>query len=141
MKKFKVVLIGAGGRGYSFAKTMKEHGGFQLAAVAEPNKGRRDEIKNEHNLPDDMCFESWEEVLKLPKIADVAVIATMDKLHYDPVMKAIDLGYDLLLEKPVAPTAKECADIANAAKAKGTKNPCLPRTQIFTTFQAYERND
>lgn len=121
MKKFKVVLIGAGGRGYSFAKTMKEHGGFQLVAVADPIKGRRDEIKNEHNLPDDMCFESWEEALALPKFADIAVIATMDKLHYEPAMKAIELGYDLLLEKPVAPTAKECADIANAAKAKGTK--------------------
>lgn len=117
----KVILIGAGGRGYSFAKTMKEHGGFRIVAVAEPNKGRRDEIKNEHNLPDDMCFESWEDILNMPKLADVAVIATMDKLHYDPVMKAISLGYDLLLEKPVAPTAKECADIANAAKAEGTK--------------------
>ena len=68
-----------------------------------------------------MCFNSWEEILSKPKMADVAIISTQDQLHYAPAMKAIELGYDLLLEKPVAPTPKECADIANFAKEKGVK--------------------
>lgn len=54
-----------------------------------------------------------------PKFADVAVIATVDEMHYEPALKAIDLGYNLLLEKPVAQTAQECADIALAAQKKG----------------------
>jgi predicted dehydrogenase len=52
---------------------------------------------------------------------DIAIIATMDDMHYEPAMKAIELGYDLLLEKPVANTEKECIDIANAAKANGVR--------------------
>jgi predicted dehydrogenase len=66
-----------------------------------------------------MCFGDWREILSRPKMADLAVIATVDNDHYGPAMKAIELGYDLLLEKPVAQTVKECTDIANAAKAKG----------------------
>ena len=54
-----------------------------------------------------------------PKMADVCVISMVDNIHYYPALKAIDLGYNLLLEKPVAQTAQECADIAIAAKKKG----------------------
>ena len=54
-------------------------------------------------------------------MADIAIIATMDDMHYEPAMKAIELGYNLLLEKPVAQTAQECVDIALAAERKGVK--------------------
>ena len=45
----------------------------------------------------------------------------MDDMHYEPAMKAIDAGYHLLLEKPVAQTVQECVDIALAAKKKGVE--------------------
>ena len=31
----------------------------------------------------------------------------MDRDYCKPALKAIELGYDLLLEKPIAPTAEE----------------------------------
>jgi len=49
------------------------------------------------------------------------VIATLDDDHYTPALLAIDKGYDLLLEKPVAQTARECVEIATAAEKKGVK--------------------
>jgi predicted dehydrogenase len=89
--------------------------------VAEPIKEFREYIKQTHNLPDERCFDTYETLLALPKMADVAVITTSDSLHYQPAMMALNLGYDLFLEKPVAPTPEECADIANLAKEKGAK--------------------
>ncbi len=122
MKPFSVVLIGAGMRGDIYTSVMNDHPEqFKVVAVAEPIKERREKIQKRHHIPDDMCFSSYEEVLTDRKIADVALICTMDDLHYAPAMKAIELGYDIILEKPVAPTAKECADIARAAKEKGVK--------------------
>ncbi|MBE6912276.1 MAG: Gfo/Idh/MocA family oxidoreductase [Ruminococcaceae bacterium] len=120
MKAIDVILIGAGMRGRGYTEYMTD-GKFRVVAVADPEKACRDYIKNKHNIPDDMCFGGWEEILALPKFADVAVIATSDKMHYEPAMKAIELGYNLLLEKPVAPTYRECRDIADAAKAKNVK--------------------
>ncbi|MGN1095494.1 MAG: Gfo/Idh/MocA family protein, partial [Eubacteriales bacterium] len=120
MKNFSAVIIGAGGRGSTYAaimKTMPEK--FSVVGVAEPIEMRRNSIKEKFSLSDDVCFSDWHELLSRPKMADIAVIATMDNEHYEPAMKAISLGYNLLLEKPVAQTAKECTDIANAAKKAG----------------------
>ena len=52
-------------------------------------------------------------------MADMAIIATQDKMHFEPAMMAIEKGYHLLLEKPVAPTPEECVQIAEAANKKG----------------------
>lgn len=122
MKQYSVILIGAGLRGKAYTDIMYNCSDkFKVVAVAEPEKNRRDYIKNKHGLSDDMCFNSYEEILSKPKMADLALITTMDDLHYLPAMKAIELGYDILLEKPVAPTEKECVDILLAAEKKGVK--------------------
>jgi len=120
MEKITVALIGAGGRGCKYVSLM-DIKKFKVVAVAEPIKERRERIKTRHNISDGMCFESYEELLKEPKLASCVVIATSDSLHYEPAMKAIEKGYDILLEKPVAPTYKECVEIANFAKEKGVK--------------------
>ena len=120
MKKFSVILIGAGGRGTEYVKRMHAlPEKYEVIAVAEPLESCRRNIQEMCNLPDEMCFTNWEDILAKPKFADLAIIATMDDLHYAPAMKAIELGYHLLLEKPVAQTAQECADIALAAEKKG----------------------
>jgi len=119
MEKKKLILIGGGNRGNTYTKIGKELGKFELVAVAEPVKERREYIRDLHGIADEMCFESWEPLLALGKIADAAVIATMDRDHYAPAMKAIECGYDLLLEKPVSPEPHECEEIEAAAKARG----------------------
>ena len=120
MKKLDVILIGAGIRGRRYTDLMLGDK-FNVVAVAEPVKELREYIKTTHNIADDLCFESWEPIFEKPKFADVVIIATMDRDHYEPTMKAISLGYDLLLEKPVAPNFKECVDIANLAAEMGSK--------------------
>lgn len=120
MKKFSVILIGAGGRGTEYVKRMHSlPDKYEVIAVAEPLESCRRNIQQMFGLPDEMCFTTWEDILARPKFADLAIIGTMDNLHYDPAMKAIELGYHLLLEKPVAQTPQECADIALAAEKKG----------------------
>ena len=121
MKKLKVVLIGAGNRGRTYTKYMKQSEKFEIVGVAEPLEDRRELVRELHNIPEENCFDTWETLLARPKFADIAIISTSDALHYAPAMKAIELGYNLLLEKPAAPTPEQCADIANAAKAKGVK--------------------
>lgn len=122
MKKYSVILIGAGSRGNSYTDIMKElPEKFKVIAVAEPVKGRRDAIQQKHNLSDEMCFDSWEKILSKPKMADLVLICMMDNLHYEPALKAIEMGYNILLEKPVAQSEQQCVDIALAAEKKGVK--------------------
>jgi len=122
MKQISVILIGAGNRGTKYVNYMHEMPErYKVVGVADPNSRNRERARQRYGLTKDACYESWEEILAQPKLADLAVITTMDELHYAPSMKAIELGYDILLEKPVAQTAQECIDIANAAKEKGVR--------------------
>ncbi len=122
MKKLTAVIIGAGGRGGDYAKYMKAmEEKFEVVAVADPLETRRNRIKSYFPLPEERCYTDYRDLLSLPKMADIAVIATQDNMHTEPAMMAIEKGYDLLLEKPVAQTPEECIQICKAAKEKGVK--------------------
>ncbi len=139
MKKLKVILIGAGNRGALYTGIMKNYPDkFEVIAVAEPIESRRLSVQKTHNIPNEMCFEDYNDLLKLGKIADIAVIATMDRLHLDPSIKAIELKYDLLLEKPIATTPEECMKIAKCAEQNNVKVivcTVLRYTDIFKTIK------
>ena len=139
MEKIKVILIGAGNRGTTYARHAYDAcPELEIIAVADPNPVRRNHIKEKFNLPESACFESWENILALPKFADAAIIATQDQMHFEPAMKAIKLGYNLLLEKPAAPTPEECYKIADAANKKGVQVficHVLRFTPFFTTLK------
>ena len=122
MKKYTVAIIGAGSRGLRYAEHMKQYPEkFQVIAVAEPAQHRREYMRKLWNIPAENCYAHWEDLLGRPRFADVVIVSTMDNMHYEPAMKAIGLGYDLLLEKPAAQTSQECVDLARAAREKGVK--------------------
>ncbi len=122
MKQLKVILIGAGNRGQGYTNIMAEMSDkFKVVGVAEPVDNRRNYIKEKHGCNEKNCFVTWEHILDVPKFADIAIISTMDQLHFAPAMKALELGYDLLLEKPIAPTPEECSEIFKQAKKYGRK--------------------
>lgn len=120
MKKISFIVLGAGQRanGYSrYATTNPDK--MEIVGVAEPIDCRRERFKRLFNIPEENCVHDWTELLNRPKMADAVMITMQDRMHYEPALKAIELGYDILLEKPMAPTAKECMDIARAAEKKG----------------------
>lgn len=122
MKKLTAVILGYGMRGEAYAKYAVAHPEeLEIVSVAEPAEDIRKKAQKLHNIPDNMAFKDWKEIAKLPKIADFAIISTQDKMHYEPALALIEKGYNLLLEKPMAPTAKECKEITLAAEKKGVK--------------------
>lgn len=116
-KVITVALIGAGNRGESYTDIMaKFPEKYKVVAVAEPIESRRNYIKETHNLSENMCFQDWDSLFACGKIADLVIISTQDRQHFEPTMKAISLKYDILLEKPVSPLPEECHKIALYAK-------------------------
>ncbi|WP_232456777.1 Gfo/Idh/MocA family oxidoreductase, partial [Pedobacter psychrophilus] len=70
---------------------------MDIISVAEPVKYRNDRYAKIHNIEDKNRFDTWEDVFKKPKFADAVIISTPDNLHYEPCMKALEMGYDILL--------------------------------------------
>jgi len=120
MKPITAIVIGAGNRGNAYTIHMaKMPEKFRVVAVADPDPARRENIRSRFGFTEDGCYESWQDIMAQPKLADMAIIATVDNMHYDLALQAIEKGYHLLLEKPVAQTVQECVDIALAAEKKG----------------------
>ena len=109
---------------------------FKVVGVAEPIEERRNFIIEKHGVDVNNAYDTWETILDRPKFADVAIICTMDRMHKGPALKAIELGYDLLLEKPVAPTPEDCAEILLAARKKGVKIMVCHVLRYTSAFRA-----
>lgn len=120
MKQFTAIVIGAGSRGMTYANEMsKLPDKYSVTAVAEPIEIRRTTFAERFGIASDKCYNSWTDILAQPKMADIAFICTMDEMHYEPAMAAIEKGYDIVLEKPLAQSSEECVAIYKAARAKG----------------------
>lgn len=120
MKKVSFIVLGAGQRGNAYSKYAASHPErMEIVGVAEPIDERRNTFRDRYNVPEENCALDWKDLLSRPKMADCAIISMQDQMHYEPAMKAIELGYHLLLEKPMATTPEECMAIARAAEKKG----------------------
>lgn len=120
MKKVSFLILGCGSRGDTYSKyALAEPDKMEIVGIAEPAKARRNAFKERFNLPEENVVNDWKELLDRPKMADAVMITTQDRMHFEPAMMAIEKGYHLLLEKPMAVTPEECMKIAEAAEKKG----------------------
>lgn len=120
MKPITAVVLGAGSRGSIYAGYAKDHPEeLQIVAIAEPRRDRLDALAEEVNVPKECRFACWEDLLSQPKLADCAFICTLDDDHITPALKAMELGYHILLEKPMSNKESECRRIAEAARKTG----------------------
>jgi len=122
MEPLKVLIIGAGNRGiYNYGELCKrEDVDMKIVSVAEPDNAKREKMRIEHDIPLARCYENGEQALKEDKFCDIVINSTPDKTHHSITIIALEKGYHVLLEKPMATTAKECAEIVIAQKKAKT---------------------
>ena len=111
MKKITFAIMGMGNRGTAYAaKALKYPEEMEITAMADTRRVRLDAANKYLNLPEDRLFDSAEALLSQPKLADIMVVATQDAQHKDHAIRAMELGYDLLLEKPISPDLERLMD-------------------------------
>ena len=116
-KPVTAIVLGAGNRGNVYGRyAVAFPSDVKMVGVAEPLAFRNDRFAKTHQIEPKNCFKTWEDVFMVPKFADAVIISTPDFLHYGPAMRAIEMGYHILLEKPIAPSLQECLAILAAAK-------------------------
>ncbi len=114
------ITLGAGNRGTVYGDYAA---GFpddlDIVGVAEPIVERNDFHAKTHDIPDENRFVTWEHVLERPKFADMVIVSMPDDLHHEPCIQAMRLGYDVLLEKPMAQSEAECREILKVQQETG----------------------
>lgn len=133
------VLLGAGMRGAEayapYALAHPEE--IQFVAVAEPDPVKRERFAKAHNIPKEHQFATWEDVMAKEQMADVLLNCTQDHMHFDSGMAALELGYDILMEKPITNTLEETVKLVQTAEKHGRlMQVChvLRYTPFFTTL-------
>lgn len=77
MKPARLLIVGAGSRGTTYAANARQHP-HQAVVVgaAEPRDFYRDRLAEEHRIPRTHVFRDWQEAAGRPALADAMVIAT-----------------------------------------------------------------
>lgn len=120
MKKVTFAVLGMGNRGTAYAgKQLRYPEEMEITAMADTRRVRLEAANKYLHLPEDRLFDGAEAILSQPRLADIMIIATQDAQHKQHALKAMELGYDLLLEKPISNRLGDIVEIANAAKRLG----------------------
>ena len=115
-----VSIIGVGARGgEAYGKYINEcKEKYNIVALCDLNPGKLEKYSKEFGVEKENCFLSEEEFFE-KKRSDVLVIATLDQDHVRVALKAIKLGYAILLEKPVSDRVDELLMLQETAKEYG----------------------
>lgn len=112
----KVAILGLGSRGATtYGDYLITLNDIKISAICDIDKDKLNFYQNKYHVEKKDCFLNSEDFFKAGKLADILIIATMDQDHYSQAMKALDLKYHLLLEKPIALNLNQCLDIENKA--------------------------
>ncbi len=121
-KPLEVIIVGAGNRAMIYAQYALENPDkMKIVGVAELNPARRAAAQKKYNIPDNMCFESCEDLCSREKLADAVINGTMDQDHVPTSKMLLKKGYDILLEKPFAINEEEMFELARVAKEENRK--------------------
>jgi predicted dehydrogenase len=102
------VVVGYGYWGPNIVRNIIEQPEFELVALCERDQGRVAEF--EKRWPGQRAIDKFEEALADPDVEAVA-IATPPHTHYSLVRQALEAGKQVLVEKPLARTAGEAAEL------------------------------
>ncbi|MEG1922891.1 MAG: Gfo/Idh/MocA family oxidoreductase [Clostridia bacterium] len=117
----KIAILGLGNRGRGYGNLLLRHKNVEINAVCEKKEVLLQQIGNKWNIEDRYRFNNDETFFNAGKISDALLICTQDKDHYKHAKRALELGYNILLEKPISPDIKLCEQLSRLADERGLK--------------------
>jgi len=120
MKK-KYAFAGASSRAYySYVKPLlnKYSDTSELVGIYDINRGRSEIISKDcGNIP---VFDDFDKMLETSK-PDSVIVTTVDAYHSDYVIRSMEFGCEVVVEKPLTIDAERCKAILEAEKKYGKK--------------------
>lgn len=116
------IIVGAGHRAMMYGTyALKKPECFKIVGVADPNPLRREKAAKLFSFGEEMCFASAEALAEKPQLADTIINGTMDQQHIPTALPLLEIGYDMLLEKPFAVNQEEVQQLMEVKKRNHNK--------------------
>ena len=126
MAKKKYVLVGSGGRAEFFygaiASTYKETS--ELTAFCDVNQTRMDYanrlLEDKYSYPKAATYktEDFDRMIAEQK-PDAVIVTSVDRTHHRYIIRAMELGCDVITEKPMTVDEKKCQEILDTVERTG----------------------
>lgn len=124
--KKRYVQVGIGGRARFFYEAIAEmySDSCELLGFCDLNKSRMEYavsvLKEKYNYPAPKLYgiDEFEKMIEEQK-PDVVIVTSIDRTHHKYIIKAMEMGCDVLSEKPMTMDAEKCQDIIDAVKRTG----------------------
>lgn len=111
-----VAVLGIGVRGKLYCDLLMQYAKqVKIVAVCDQREKTLNLAKLFYGIEEKNCFNSDNEFFATGKLADAVIICTQDAQHFSHAMKALELGYDILIEKPISNKLEECIQLEKAA--------------------------
>ena len=117
MKQVKWGIIGLGGIASKFADGFQFTKNARLFAISSKNENKLLEFKNKFQIDENYCFSNYDSLLEC-KDLDIVYIALPHSFHHEWVIKSIEKGKNILVEKPATVNFSQMENIKNNLKNK-----------------------
>ena len=120
-----IAVVGAGRIGTLRARIAAKHPAVQFLAISDRDPTRARSLAEQAGA--DLHSGGNEEVIRHAKVTAV-IVSTPEQLHTEPVLRALELGKPVLVEKPIGFSLIEADAIL--ATLRATNGILLPNCQI-----------
>lgn len=121
--ELKLAIIGCGTKATQYIQTWIVRPDIKLMAIMDPNTKAMDNvcrIAEEQQKPSPACYDSWQQLLQDNAAQlDAVYICTPHASHAEQALLALELGLDVLLEKPMVTSVAEAEALAAAQQKSG----------------------
>src|SRR4030042_1133497 len=114
----KVGLCGIGSNGALHFQNALRMDGVKVEAVADASKNALNKAKK-HGVKN--LYADYNDLINSRQDLDAVVISLPNFLHYDCIMKSLEAGLNVFVEKPLASKVWQCEEIVNKVASKGLK--------------------
>lgn len=126
MKKKKYVQVGVGSRAQFFYRAIAERFSdtSEITAFCDINRTRLEYAKKDlvdrFNYPEVELYmaDEFEKMIEEQK-PDYVIVTSIDRTHHKYIIKAMEMGCDVISEKPMTTDNDKCQEILDAAKRTG----------------------
>lgn len=117
-RTFNVAVIGAGAIGLDHIRSFKQHPAARVVALAEVSPERGREAADEYGI--ETLVTDYRELLKRRDI-DIVSIALPNFLHAPVGIEALKSGKHVMVDKPMATSARDARKLITAAKKQNRR--------------------
>jgi predicted dehydrogenase len=117
VKPFRIAFIGTGFIGLHQMKLLRHLPGVEIVAAADISERQLNKVKESHGV--ERVYTDYKKMLREVTDVDAVSICTPNGLHAENSIYALEAGKHVLVEKPMAMSAREAQRMVDTARRMG----------------------